>query len=418
MIHALLLSAACAAPAPPQDPPKRPMSWTGVLDEAAFAALHDLKEGAAPPLVGRDIELAGGRAYVSRPKVGPALGAVIVIHEWWGLNDHVKHWADRLASDGYDALAVDLYGGTVATSRDEAMAAMRAVDEAAALATLRAAHAYATSADGLAAERTASIGWCFGGAWSLRLAVAEPELDAAVIYYGRLIEDAGALASLVAPVLGVFGNLDTGIPPESVATFAAAMKSAGKSLELRQYDAHHAFANPSGARYDAENAAKAWTETRGFLARHLAPPQRPGTFHDGRRPLEVTVPDRWRRGEGRMMRLATFTFDACECVVSAFSGDVGGLRPNVDRWRQQLGLGAITDEDFAALPTTPMLGGLATLLRVEGLMKTDSDPARPSVMLVAAARLDDETVFVKLTGPTQEVDDARDAFLALCRNLR
>lgn len=425
MIATLLLAASLAAPlrlpAPLQDDkpaPKRPMSWTGVLDEAAFAALHDLKEGAAPPLVGQDVEVAGSQAYLSRPKVGPALGAVIVIHEWWGLNDHVKHWADRLASDGYDALAVDLYGGKVATTREEAMAAMRGVDEAAALATLRAAHGWAASAEGLGAERTASIGWCFGGAWSLRLAVAEPELDAAVIYYGRLIEDAAALATLEAPVLGVFGNLDTGIPPESVASFAAAMKTAGKSLELRQYEAHHAFANPSGGRYDTENAAKAWTETRAFLARHLAPPQGSGTFHNGKRDLDLAAPAGWRRGEERNMRLATFTFGACECVVSAFPGDVGGLRPNVDRWRQQLGQGAIADEDFAALPTTPMFGRLATLVRVEGVMKTEADPTRPSTLLGAIARLDDETVFVKLTGPTPEVDDARDAFLALCRNLR
>ena len=94
------------------------MGWTGVLDEDAFAALHDLKEGEAPELRGEDIEVAGMDAYLSRPAHGEPLGAVIVIHEWWGLNDHVRHWSDRLASDGYVALAIDLYGGTVATTRE------------------------------------------------------------------------------------------------------------------------------------------------------------------------------------------------------------------------------------------------------------------------------------------------------------
>jgi carboxymethylenebutenolidase len=423
MLLTTILITSFVAVAPAQEPPakqdtKRPMTWTGVLDEAAFAALHDLKQGAAPPLLGKDIEFAGNPGYLSRPAHGTSLGAVIVIHEWWGLNDHVKHWADRLASDGYDALAVDLYGGKVASTREEAMAAMQSVDEAKALATLRAAHKYLVTDATIKAERTASIGWCFGGAWSLRLAVAEPELDAAVIYYGRLIDDAAVLATIEAPVLGVFGNLDTGIPPESVASFAAAMKTAGKSLELRQYEAHHAFANPSNAKYDTENAAKAWLETRKFLARHLAPPQAEGLFTKATRTLVAPTPDGWTRGAERTMRLATFNFGAgAECVVSAFAGDVGGLVANVNRWRQQMGLGPLSEAEIAASPVTPMFGRMATLVRAEGTMEVDGSK-RPSLLLGAIAPLEGETLFVKLTGPTADVEAAAGAFTAFCRSLR
>jgi len=126
------------------------------------------------------------------------LPAVIVIHEWWGLNDHVRHWADRLAADGYAALAVDLYGGKVATTPDEAMAAMKSVDEAKAKAKsmLAAAHRFLADDPRIDAKRRGVIGWCFGGAWSLQHAIAEADLDAAVIYYGRLSTEPAQLAKI------------------------------------------------------------------------------------------------------------------------------------------------------------------------------------------------------------------------------
>jgi carboxymethylenebutenolidase len=395
-----------------------PNPWTGALDEASFAALHDLKDGAAPALRGDDVKIGDDVAYLSRAPGGQALGAVIVIHEWWGLNDHVKHWADRLASDGYDALAVDLYGGIVATTREEAMAAMRAVSEEKALATLRAAHRYLVEDEDIQAERTASIGWCFGGAWSLRLAMAEPDLDAAVLYYGRLVEDPEALATIEAPVLGVFGNRDGSIPPEAVERFAQAMKKADKPLELRQYDAEHAFANPSGARYDEEHAADAWLETRKFLVKHLTPKLADGSFARGTRELELEAPGRWSVGGEKPMRLATLTFgSASECSISAFPGEAGGIVPNIARWCQQLGEDPLSEEEVAALPRTPCLGQLATVVRIEGRLTVDGSP-RPSVLLGAIVPLDGETVFVKLTGPSAEVDAAADDFRALCRGMR
>ncbi|EDM78673.1 dienelactone hydrolase family protein [Plesiocystis pacifica SIR-1] len=243
---------------------------TGLVDEDTFASMHQLSEAEAPALRGETVELAGTRAYLSLPEgaSGP-VPALVVIHEWWGLNDHIRHWTDRLAADGYAALAVDLYGGEVATTPDEAMAIMKRVDPEAAAATLQAAHAFLASDPRIQATRRGVIGWCFGGGWSLRHAIATSDLDAAVIYYGRTTEDPAELGQIQAPLLGVFANEDRSIPPEVVDGFAAALESAGKSIELHRYDAEHAFANPSNARYDHDSAADAWSRVRAFLAREL-----------------------------------------------------------------------------------------------------------------------------------------------------
>jgi carboxymethylenebutenolidase len=191
------------------------MGWTGVLSEEEFKKLHELAERDAPPLHGEMVELDGSRAYLSLPKEGkPPFPAVLVIHEWWGLNDHIKHWADRLAADGYAALAVDLYGGEVAKDADQATALMRAVDQDAALATLRQGHRFLAADPRVQAKVRAAVGWCFGGGQALRLAMAAADLDAAVIYYGRLVTDPEQLSAIRARVLGIFGNQDTALRRE------------------------------------------------------------------------------------------------------------------------------------------------------------------------------------------------------------
>lgn len=258
--------AAAGAPAP--DAPSE--GRIGLLSEEDFKALHELRPDKAPPARGQAIDISGTPAYLSLPPgAKPPLPGVVVIHEWWGLNEHIKHWTDRLAEDGYAALAVDLYGGKVATTPDEAMATMKSVDEAKGVEALRAAHRFLVTDPRVAAPRTGSIGWCFGGAFSLKLALHEPELDAAVIYYGRLVTDPAALKAIKAPVLGVFGNLDKGIPPEVVNEFDKALDDAGVEHEILRYDADHAFANPSGKRYDTKAAADAWEHVRRFLAAKL-----------------------------------------------------------------------------------------------------------------------------------------------------
>ncbi|HLQ37958.1 MAG TPA: dienelactone hydrolase family protein [Planctomycetota bacterium] len=282
---AALLSTGLAAqdPTPPkpaakpqeptrQEPAKtdKTMGWTGVLDEKAFAALHELTKDKAPKPEGEMVKVGDTMDYLSLPKTGKApFPAVVVIHEWWGLNDHIKHWTDRLAADGYAALAVDLYAGKNATTAAEAGAAMKAVDETKARATLLAAFDFLHSDPRIAASKRGCIGWCFGGGWSLQLALAAPQLDAAVVYYGRLVDDVDQLKAIHAPLLGVFGNKDSGIPPKSVDAFEAAMHRAGRDCRVLRYDAAHGFANPSGAAYDQPNATAAWTEVRTFLAQKL-----------------------------------------------------------------------------------------------------------------------------------------------------
>jgi carboxymethylenebutenolidase len=275
LTFSLLPLAPAQEPAPkpvPATAPKPEPGWTGVLDEQEFAALHSMPAEKAPKALGEMVKVGDATHYLALPKNARApLPALLVIHEFWGLNDHIKHWTDRLAADGYAALAVDLYGGKVATTREEAVATMNEVAKNgdAAKATLHAALEFLAGDPRIKATKRGCLGWCFGGGWSLQCALMEPKLDAAVIYYGRLVDDAEQLKKIGAPVLGVFGNKDRGIPPASVDAFEQAMKQAGRDCRILRYDADHAFANPSGQRYDPENAGKAWAEVRAFLAQKL-----------------------------------------------------------------------------------------------------------------------------------------------------
>lgn len=258
-------------PKPPQEKPaETKKELTGEISEEEFKRLHELKKEAAPPRKGTMVDVSGTRAYLSLPEGAKTpIPGIVVIHEWWGLNDHVMHWADRLAADGYAALAIDLYGGMVATTPDEAMAAMKKVDEKKAVETLLAAHRFLREDARIRAEKRGVIGWCFGGKMSLKLALAAPDLDAAVMYYGHPVVDPKELEPLRAPLLGLFGSKDKSIPPSVVEQFDEALTAAEKEHEILSYEAEHAFANPSGARYDEEHAAAAWAMVRAFLAKHL-----------------------------------------------------------------------------------------------------------------------------------------------------
>lgn len=280
-VHALLLGLlACygcgGAPAPNDTTSDKASStvaqgMTGGLSEAEFKALHELKSDAPPKLDGQDITVDGTKAYLSLPNAKKTSGiGIIVIHEWWGLNDNIRHWTDRLAKDGYAALAVDLYGGVVAKTPDEAMAAMKAVDDKKALATLLAAHDFLEKDERILATKTGSIGWCFGGAWSLRLAMNEPDLDAAVIYYGHLVTNPDELKNIKAEILGNFGNRDKAITPDDVNAFDAALGKANVKHSIFRFDADHAFGNPSNPRYDQKSAAEAWAHVHEFFGKTLA----------------------------------------------------------------------------------------------------------------------------------------------------
>jgi len=201
---------------------------------------------------------------------GPFPG-IVVIHEWWGLNDWVKEQASKLADQGYVALAIDLYRGKVATTPDEAHEIMRGVPEDRAKRDLHAAVEFLKAQSNVKQDRIASIGWCMGGGYSLDVALQEPTLRATVINYGHLATDPGSLKNINAAILGIFGGQDRGIPVDDVRKFEKDLKQQEKKVEIVIYpNAGHAFENPNNkAGYRADDAADAWKRTISFLASTL-----------------------------------------------------------------------------------------------------------------------------------------------------
>jgi len=201
---------------------------------------------------------------------GPFPG-IVVIHEWWGLNDWVKEQAAKLADQGYVALAVDLYRGKVATTPDEAHEIMRGVPEDRAQRDLHAAVEFLKAQSNVNKDRIGAIGWCMGGGYALDVALLEPSLRADVINYGHLATDPGSIAKIHAAVLGIFGGQDRGIPVDDVKKFEQALKQQGNKVEIVVYpDAGHAFENPNNKTgYRADDAADAWKRTVTFLASTL-----------------------------------------------------------------------------------------------------------------------------------------------------
>jgi carboxymethylenebutenolidase len=214
-------------------------------------------------------EIVSGILYTPQGR-GP-FPALVVIHEYWGLNDWVKDQASKLAEQGYAALAIDLYRGKVATTPDEAHQIMRGVPEDRANRDLLAATAYLASQKNIDPKRIGSIGWCMGGGYSLDLAIADPKLKAAVINYGHLATDDATLKQIDAPILGIFGGQDKGITPADVNKFGSQMKALGKTVDIHIFpDAGHAFENPNNKTgYRADDAEEAWKLTTAFLAKYL-----------------------------------------------------------------------------------------------------------------------------------------------------
>ena len=200
-----------------------------------------------------------------------ALPAVMVFHEWWGLNDNVKAMADRLAGQGYVVLALDMFGGEVASTPEQAKSLIGKAfaDDEALAANIRAALTYMEKET--PASSVATLGWCFGGALSFRTATMFPDkIAATVIYYGHVTSDRATLEPLRMPILGIFGGADESIPVAGVREFEKNLHELGKEAEVLVYDgAGHAFANPSGKSYQAAQAEAAWQKTLNFLDRHL-----------------------------------------------------------------------------------------------------------------------------------------------------
>ena len=260
-------------PAITVDPEHRRLFLQGLmsLPLASVLAFPELAHAAADTLQDVSIELEGGlqvSAALALPEADKA-PAVVLIHEWWGLNDQIKAVAAELAKQGYVALAVDLYDGKSATDPEGARALMSATDPDVATQTMVGWVDYLRRHE-RSSGKVATLGWCFGGGWSLSTSIATP-VDATVIYYGNVTRSADELKKLEGPVQGHFGKLDKSINEAMVSAFEGEMEAAGKkdSLSIYWYDADHAFANPTGARYDEANAKLAWERTTAFLQEQL-----------------------------------------------------------------------------------------------------------------------------------------------------
>jgi carboxymethylenebutenolidase len=202
------------------------------------------------------------------------LPAVIMIHEWWGLNDNIKNMANMLAKEGYVVLSVDLYNGTAATdsSRASELSASVRNNPSAAIANMKSAVSYLSSLENVNASRIASLGWCFGGGQSLQLALNSEEhpLAATILYYGNLVNNTEALSKIKWPVLGIFGDQDQSIPVDTVKQFEQALNEIGVTNEIYIYPGvGHAFANPSNDNYAPKETADAWQKTIAFLDKYV-----------------------------------------------------------------------------------------------------------------------------------------------------
>ena len=219
------------------------------------------------------LEGEGINGYLASPMNSDRpLPGIIVIHEWWGLNDNIKAMTRKIAAQGYTALAVDMYDGKFAKSPKKALELLRNArnNREKLRENLTLAYQYLEQQEN--APKIASIGWCFGGSLSLQTALLFPKtLDAAVIYYGGELEtDPEVLKPLEMPILGIFGELDKRPSPETVKAFERALKSLDKDVDIYIYpNADHAFANPSGQRYNPKAAADAWEKTGQFFSEHL-----------------------------------------------------------------------------------------------------------------------------------------------------
>ncbi len=197
----------------------------------------------------------------------PSNKYLFVYQEWWGLNDYIKKEAARFAEEmpGVNVLAVDLYDGQVATTPEEAGKLMQSTKTDRAVAIIKGAQLYAGPK-----AQFASVGWCFGGGWSLQSAMlGGKQTVGCVMYYGMPEKDVAKLKTLNSDVLGLFAEQDKSISPEVVAQFEKNMAAAGKKVTVKEYPAVHAFANPSNPKYDQALAADAHQRALAYLKARL-----------------------------------------------------------------------------------------------------------------------------------------------------
>ncbi len=247
------------------------LALSGVFGKGSFSEKKNvevLSGGKNLQITGEEVAYFGKnvKGYFVRPHDDNPYPGVVLIHENRGLRPEIKTAAEQLAKDGYMVLAVDLLGKVVET-QDEAKELTAEFSEPMGVANMRMAVDFLKSQG---AQKIASLGWCFGGAQSLNLALSGEKLDATVIYYGRLKTSEEELKPIKSPVLGIFGSEDTVVSVESVKGFEETLEKLGVENEIHVYDGvGHAFANPSGMNYAPKETKDAWEKTLAFLEANL-----------------------------------------------------------------------------------------------------------------------------------------------------
>ncbi|MCE9498988.1 MAG: dienelactone hydrolase family protein [Leptospira sp.] len=240
-----------------------------------FAAIFSSKSVFSDSSQSSEVEFKSGpekiRAFLSVPQKKGKYPAIILIHEWWGLNDWIKENAKRYSEKGYVALAVDLYRSSVTDKPDEAHELMRGLPDDRAIRDLKAAYEFLKTRDDVDKSKIGSMGWCMGGGFALQTAIEIPELSAVVVTYGKLFTDRKFAKKISSPVLGIFGEQDKGIPPESVRSFEKLLISEKKNVQIKIYSGvGHAFMNPANKKgFNKRISDEAWVVIDSFLDKNL-----------------------------------------------------------------------------------------------------------------------------------------------------
>ena len=269
-------SAAAAAPtntaaaaAPTAEATRPPAPTPGQAKGPLTVPADDATVSASDVTFNSDVPVMG---YLAKPAKEGTYPGVIVIHENRGLTDHIKDVARRLAKAGFVALAPDLVsraGGTATTARDQIAGALSQAKPEDLVKDLSAGVDYLLKQTGVKPEKAGVVGFCFGGAYTLRLAAANPNIGAAVCYYGVTPQPAAQMAATNAAILGQYGGNDARVNG-TIPDLEKALADAGKTFEKKIYDgANHAFNNDTGANYNEQAAVTAWQTTLDWFGKHL-----------------------------------------------------------------------------------------------------------------------------------------------------
>ncbi len=211
-----------------------------------------------------------GMGYLAQPDDDQAHPGVIVIQEWWGLDEHIRDVARRVAGEGFVALAPDLYHGEFATEPDEARKLVMNMNRDQAMKDLSGAVAHLHAMADVKPKRFGCIGFCIGGSLTLALAVASPDVAAVAPFYAGMQPPPEQLARIQGEIVAAFGGDDAGIPMDNVQKFEKALADGGRMAQVKVYaGAPHSFFNDTRPSYRADAAQDAWENALALFRRTL-----------------------------------------------------------------------------------------------------------------------------------------------------